>query len=341
MAGNSQSKRYGGDGGPGAPTPSSTRPRAVGVDTAGNVYISDSGNNLVRKVDARRHHHHHRRRHGRGPDRRPTTNQTRPGQRLRRRRWAGHAPPTSTAPAASPSTPPATSTSARSRGPGTDTTGPHPPDRPVRHHHHHRRRRPGHPTAAAPGWPATPARRRPEAQFNTMHDLTIDNDGNLWIADSKNNLVRMVFDPAHAAAVAPGGHAAGRQPPAGTPAGGGATAVPGEPATGCSAPTARSTPSATPRRLGDAAAGARRPRRRPRADAVGPTATGSSTTTGGVYAFGDAAALGQRRRRPPGQGEKVTSLSATPTGQGLLDLHQPGPGLRLRRRHLLRRHARR
>jgi sugar lactone lactonase YvrE len=39
-----------------------------------------------------------------------------------------------------------------------------------------------------------------EAQFHTMHDLNLDKDGNLWIADSKNNRVRMVTDPAHAPA---------------------------------------------------------------------------------------------------------------------------------------------
>jgi NHL repeat len=39
-----------------------------------------------------------------------------------------------------------------------------------------------------------------EAQFHTMHDLNLDKDGNLWIADSKNNRVRMVTDPARAPA---------------------------------------------------------------------------------------------------------------------------------------------
>jgi sugar lactone lactonase YvrE len=43
-----------------------------------------------------------------------------------------------------------------------------------------------------------------EAQFNTIHDLNLDKDGNLWIADSKNNRVRVVFDPAHAPAGNPG-----------------------------------------------------------------------------------------------------------------------------------------
>src|SRR5205807_8471788 len=63
-----------------------------------------------------------------------------------------------------------------------------------------------------------------QAEFNTLHDLAVDSAGNLWIADSKNNLVRVVFDPAHAGAVAPGAAPPPGQPPAGTPAGGGATA---------------------------------------------------------------------------------------------------------------------
>ena len=39
-----------------------------------------------------------------------------------------------------------------------------------------------------------------EAQFHTMHDLNLDKDGSLWIADSKNNRVRKVTDPANAPA---------------------------------------------------------------------------------------------------------------------------------------------
>jgi sugar lactone lactonase YvrE len=66
-----------------------------------------------------------------------------------------------------------------------------------------------------------------EAQFNTMHDLNLDKDGNLWIADSKNNRVRMVTDPAHA--------------PAGTPAGG--SGPPAAPATTSTTAAASSTPT--------------------------------------------------------------------------------------------------
>jgi sugar lactone lactonase YvrE len=52
-----------------------------------------------------------------------------------------------------------------------------------------------------------------EAQFNTIHDLNLDKDGNLWIADSKNNRVRVVFDPAHAPAGNPSPTAAQNPPP--------------------------------------------------------------------------------------------------------------------------------
>jgi len=48
-----------------------------------------------------------------------------------------------------------------------------------------------------------------EAQFDTIHDLNIDRTGDLWIADSKNNRVRVVTDPAHA----PAGNGAPGSPP--------------------------------------------------------------------------------------------------------------------------------
>ena len=57
-----------------------------------------------------------------------------------------------------------------------------------------------------------------EAQFNTMHDLNLDKDGNLWIADSKNNRIRVVFDPAHAPAGTPAGPGAQAPPPQNPPA---------------------------------------------------------------------------------------------------------------------------
>jgi sugar lactone lactonase YvrE len=57
-----------------------------------------------------------------------------------------------------------------------------------------------------------------EAQFNTMHDLNLDKDGNLWIADSKNNRIRMVTDPAHAPAGNLPAQTSPSSPPQGPPA---------------------------------------------------------------------------------------------------------------------------
>ncbi|HEV7535504.1 MAG TPA: hypothetical protein VGP90_07710 [Acidimicrobiia bacterium] len=68
-----------------------------------------------------------------------------------------------------------------------------------------------------------------EAQFNTMHDLNLDKDGNLWVADSKNNRVRMVTDPAHA--------------PAGTPAAGPGGGTPAAPATTSTTAAASTSPT--------------------------------------------------------------------------------------------------
>ena len=59
VAGNSQSKHYGGDGGRAIDAQLNT-PEGVAVDSAGTMYISDTDNNLVRKVDAERHDHDHR-----------------------------------------------------------------------------------------------------------------------------------------------------------------------------------------------------------------------------------------------------------------------------------------
>ncbi|HEV7685021.1 MAG TPA: hypothetical protein VGQ80_00535, partial [Acidimicrobiia bacterium] len=42
------------------------------------------------------------------------------------------------------------------------------------------------------------------AQFDTLHELNLDGHGDLWIADSKNNRVRVVTDPGHAPTANPG-----------------------------------------------------------------------------------------------------------------------------------------
>jgi len=52
-----------------------------------------------------------------------------------------------------------------------------------------------------------------EAQFDTLHDLNIDGKGDVWIADSKNNRIRVVSDPGHAPAGNPGSAPAQSQPP--------------------------------------------------------------------------------------------------------------------------------
>ncbi|HEV7863053.1 MAG TPA: hypothetical protein VGR20_10150, partial [Acidimicrobiia bacterium] len=79
-----------------------------------------------------------------------------------------------------------------------------------------------------------------EAQFNTMHDLNLDKDGNLWIADSKNNRVREVFDPAHAPAGTPAPQA--QQSPPSPPSADGSS---GAPATTTTTATAAPTTSTT------------------------------------------------------------------------------------------------
>jgi len=192
VAGNLYAKRYGGDG-RFATDAALNRPQGVWVTKDGTVYISDSENNLVRKVT---------------PDGKITTiaGDTAAAQRASETNQypipgdsGGDGGPAKDAhlneprgiaadeagnvyvaeeagnrirridPAGNIST---IAGNGRSKGEGHD---PHIP---------------GDPGPA----PAL------EAQFHTMHDLNLDQEGNLWIADSKNNRVRMVTDPANAPA---------------------------------------------------------------------------------------------------------------------------------------------
>jgi sugar lactone lactonase YvrE/ribosomal protein L24E len=314
VAGNSQSKRFGGDGGRATDAQLNT-PEGVGVDKAGNIYISDSGNNLVRKVDAN------------------GTITT----------VAGDAAAAQTAADAKQPVPPSDSagdggpaTAAHLDGPrgiavdslgniyvaqesgdpATDTTGAR-----------IRRIDPSGTVTTIAGDGKTSGRGRvagdpgpvpaAQAEFNTMHDLAVDSAGNLWIADSKNNLVRVVFDPAHAGAVAPGATPPAGQPPAGTPAGGGATAVPGRAGYWMLGNDGKIFAFGDAKSMGDAStalpAGSKAMHIEPT-----PTANGYWIVNddGAVYAYGDAPTLGNVNAADLGQHEKVTSLSPTPSGKG-------------------------
>ncbi|HKY76152.1 MAG TPA: hypothetical protein VJS45_08435, partial [Acidimicrobiia bacterium] len=155
-----------------------------------------------------------------------------------------------------------------------------------------------------------------EAQFAMLHDIQINPaDGSLWIADSRNNRVRAMFDVASApGAVIPTG---GLTPPPG-------------PGTGCTsncAPAGKSGywmlgEDGKVFAFGDATL---------MGDAVGRMPSGAKAVhieptpsyggywinddRGNVYGFGNAAHLGNL---PGGlqAGEKVTSLSGTPSGAG-------------------------
>jgi sugar lactone lactonase YvrE len=196
VAGNLYAKRYGGDGGFATDAQLNT-PEGVWVVPDGTVYLSDSENNLVRKV---------------GPDGKISTiaGDVEAAKRAAETNQypipadsAGDGGPASAAHLNGP------------RGIAADSAG----DLYVAEEGGARIRRidkdgiittiagngqpnpDGHnPKVAGDPGPA-PAM---EAQFNTIHDLNIDKDGNLWIADSKNNRVRVVFDPAHAPAGNPG-----------------------------------------------------------------------------------------------------------------------------------------
>jgi len=83
-----------------------------------------------------------------------------------------------------------------------------------------------------------------QTQFNFLHDVAFNAaDGSLWIADSKNNRVRVVFDAAHAPAGTPaagaGGPGAAPAPTTSTTAAAGTTpttAAKAEPTTTTTAP---------------------------------------------------------------------------------------------------------
>ena len=152
-----------------------------------------------------------------------------------------------------------------------------------------------------------------ETQFAMLHDIQINPaDGSLWIADSRNNRVRAIKDAANApGTVLPtGGNTPPPPPPGTTPGKSGYWMLGVDGKVFAFGDAAQAT-------FGDASgqlpAGAK-------AIHIEPTPSTKgywiNDDRGGVYAFGDAAKLGGINSATLQAGESVTSLSATPSGAG-------------------------
>ncbi len=319
VAGNTQSRTYGGDGGRATDAQLNT-PEGVAVDQAGNIYIADKLNNLVRKVD---------------------TNgiiTTIAGDAAAAQAAADAKQPVAPRESTGDGGPATSAVLDGPRGiavddkgnvyiaqeaadPATQATGAR-----------IRRIDPSGTIASIAGTGRTSGRGRVagdpgpvpagEAEFNTMHNLAMDSAGNLWIADSKNNLVRVVFDPANAPALGA---------PAPAPPGPPPTEPPGQQAPVATSPQAvpnrsgywmlgndgKIFPFGDARSLGDPSAvlpaGTKAVRLEPTPSAAGYWVLSNE---GAVYAYGDAMALGGLNAADLGKGEKATSLSTTPSGNG-------------------------
>ena len=321
VAGNSQSRTYGGDGGRATDAQLNT-PEGVAVDRAGNLYIADSHNHLVRKVDA-------------GGiittiagDAAAAQAAADAKQPVPARESSGDGGPATGAVLAGPRGIAVDSAgnvyvAQEAADPATAATGAR-----------IRRIDPSGTITSIAGTGRTSGRGRVagdpgpvpagEAEFNTMHDLAVDPAGNLWIADSKNNLVRVLFDPANAPALGaapagppptqpPGQQPPGQQPPAATHP----QAVPNRSGYWMLGNDGKIFPFGDARSLGDPSAvlpdGTKAVRLEPT-----PTAAGYwvLNNDGAVYAYGDAMALGGLAPADLGKGEKATSLSSTPSGKG-------------------------
>jgi ribosomal protein L24E len=318
VAGNSQSKHYGGDGGRATDAQLNT-PEGVAVDSAGNIYIADSDNNLVRKVDA----------NGTittiAGDTAAAQSAADAKQPLPPSDSAGDGGPASAAHLDIPRGIAVDSLGnvyiAQEAGdPATDTTGAR-----------IRRIDPSGTITTIAGTGKTSGRGRvagdpgptpaAQAEFNTMHDLAIDPSGHLWIADSKNNLVRVVFDPAHATSVAgtpPATQPPAQTPPAGQPpAGSNANGTPNQSGYWMLGNDGKIFPFGDAKSMGDPSASLPAAAKAARLEPT-PTAKGYwvLSDAGNVYAYGDALAGGGLAAADLGPHEKATSLSTTPSGKG-------------------------
>ncbi len=315
VAGTTQAKKYGGDGGRATDAQLNT-PEGVAVDSAGNLYIADSDNNLVRKVDT------------------TGTITTIAGDTAAAQAAADSGQPAPPSDSSGDGGPASAAHLDSPRGIAVDSLGNvyiAQEAKDLNAGARIRRIDPSGTITSIAGNGRTSGRGRVagdpgpvpagEAEFNTMHDLAIDEAGNLWIADSKNNLVRVVFDPANAPALgapAPAPPAA-QQPPAGQPPASGGPAATGARQSGywMLGSDGKVFPFGDAKSMGDAngaiPAGLK-------AMHIEPTPTKKGywivNEDGAVYAFGDAVALGNVDTAALGPKEKVTSLNSTPSGKG-------------------------
>ncbi|MGH9038984.1 MAG: NHL repeat-containing protein [Acidimicrobiia bacterium] len=165
-----------------------------------------------------------------------------------------------------------------------------------------------------------------DSQVDHLRSLAVDGAGNLWLADTFNNRVRVITLPGAAgpASTSTTTTTATAPPPTSPPPSSPPTSAPAEPTP---APRragywmlgsdGRIFAFGEARSLGDAST-----QLPPGAKAVHlePSPTGDGYwilgNRGDVFAFGDASALGNAPVSELRKGEKVTSLSSTPTGQG-------------------------
>jgi hypothetical protein len=123
------------------------------------------------------------------------------------------------------------------------------------------------------------------AQFDTLHELNLDGHGDLWIADSKNNRVRVVTDPGHAPATNSGSPPPNPGPTTTTTAPPPMTTT----TTATTTPTTRATTTTTSPPPGKAAPKKSVP------GSGGPSATTTTTTTA------SGSRTGHKATHPPGR----------------------------------------